>query len=248
MTTINAERIKLQTTRSPIWLILVVAAVSLGFSAIQAVALSPYGVLEPERAAIGVSMFGVPVLMILSALSVTGEYRTGMIRATFLATPRRAWALTSKAIVMAVVSAVVTAVMVVAAVGLATALVGESQRASLSFANAEVWRAVGTMSLYAVLGAVLAIGLGALLRHTAAVVAVVLLMPFVVEPVLGALPEVGVRVGPWLPFANAYTFTKTPWFQTFSMTWGAVGAACYFAVVAGAVFVLAIAVVTRRDP
>ena len=75
-----------------------------------------------------------------------------------------------------------------------------------------------------------------------------LLMPFVVEPVLGALPQVGARVGPWLPFGNAYTFTKTPWFQTFSLWWGTVGAVLYFAAVAAAVFLLALVVVTRRDP
>ncbi|KIU14887.1 ABC transporter permease [Mycolicibacterium llatzerense] len=246
--TINAERIKLQTTRSPIWLILTVVVVGLGFAAIQAAALGPHGVLQPQRAAIGVSVFGVPVLMTLSAMAVTGEYRSGMIRTTFLATPRRAWALTAKAIVMAAVSAVVTGVMVVVAVLFAASVLDEPQRAPLSLASIEVWRSVAAMSLYAALGAVLAVGLGGLLRHTAAVVAVVLLMPFVVEPVLGALPEVGARVGPWLPFGNAYTFTKTPWFQTFSLWWGPLGAAFYFAAVAAGVFALALVVVTRRDP
>ena len=87
--TINAERIKLQTTRSPIWLILTVAVVGLGFAAIQAAALGPHGVLKPERAAIGVSVFGVPVLMILSAMSITGEYRS--------TTPGSCWARTAAA-------------------------------------------------------------------------------------------------------------------------------------------------------
>ena len=111
-----------------------------------------------------------------------------------------------------------------------------------------VIRPSGKVDLSCLLGAVLAVGLGGLLRHAAAVVAVVLLMPFVVEPVLGALPQVGARVGPWLPFGNAYTFTKTPWFQTFSLWWGPAGAALYFAAVAAAVFMLALVVVTRRDP
>ncbi len=246
--TINAERIKLQSTRSPIWLILTVLALSLGFAAIQAAALPSHGVLQPQRAAIGVSVFGVPVLMILSAMSITGEYRSGTIRTTFLATPHRAWALVAKAIVTAALSAVVTAIMVAGSIAFAASLVNAQQGVELSFASAQVWRAIGAMSLYAVLGAVLAVGLGGLLRHAAAVVAVVLLMPFVVEPVLGALPQVGARVGPWLPFGNAYTFTKTPWFQTFSLWWGPLGAALYFAAVAAAVFALALVVVTRRDP
>jgi hypothetical protein len=80
------------------------------------------------------------------------------------------------------------------------------------------------------------------------VVALIVLMPFVVEPLLGATPRVGERVGPLLPFANAYTFTKVPFFQTFAMWWGPVGAALYFTAIAVAVFTAAVVVTTRRDP
>jgi ABC-2 type transport system permease protein len=71
---VTAERIKLQTTRSPLWTALAVVVLSLGFAAIQAVTALPYSAVPPERAAIGVATFGVPVLMMLSALTITGEH------------------------------------------------------------------------------------------------------------------------------------------------------------------------------
>ena len=58
----------------------------------------------PEKAAIGVAVFGVPVLMILASMTVTGEYRSGMVRTTFLATPNRTLVLVAKAVVAALFS------------------------------------------------------------------------------------------------------------------------------------------------
>ena len=72
--------------------------------------------LPPEKAALGVAVFGVPVLMILASMTVTGEYRSGMIRTTFMATPNRTLVLVAKAVVAAVFSAVCAAVMVIGSV------------------------------------------------------------------------------------------------------------------------------------
>lgn len=248
MSTIAAERIKLTSTRSPVWLALTAVVISLGFAAIQAAAALPYSTVGPDRAALGVAMFGVPVLMILSALTVTGEYRTGMIRTTFMATPRRSRVLVAKAVVTMAFSGLLAAVMSLGSVVLVRAMVTEHQGAELALTESGPWRTAGAITLYAVLAAMLAVGLGALVRHSAAAIAVLLLMPFVVEPLLGATPGVGSKVGPLLPFANANAFTEIPWLQTFSMWWGPLGSAVYFAAVAAAVFGTAVAIVARRDP
>ena len=118
--------------------------------------------------------------------------------------------LVAKAVVAAVFSGVYTALMVIGAVlvlGMAAPpLVGvESQ---LSLAAAETWRLVGPIALYAVLAAVLGVGVGALLRHSAGAVAVLLMWPLVAEPMLGNLPNIGSEVGPYLPFANVFLFTR----------------------------------------
>lgn len=246
--TITAERIKLTSTRSPLWLALTVVGISLALAAVQAAAALPYSMVGPDRAVLGVAMFGVPVLMILSALTVTGEYRTGMIRTTFMATPRRSRVLIAKAIVTMVFSGVLAAVMSLGSLLLVRAMLDERQGAQLALTAWAPWRTVGAVTLYAVLAALLAVGLGAWVRHSAAVIAILLLLPFVLEPLLGAIPGVGANLGPLLPFANANAFTEIPWLQTFSMWWGPLGSAVYFGAVAAAVFATAVAVVARRDP
>ena len=186
----------------------------------------------------GVAVFGVPVLMILSSLTVTSEYRTGLIRTTFMAVPNRTLVLVAKAVVAAVFSGVYTAVMVIASVAVA--------RASLS--DPQVWRLVGAIALYAMLAAVLGVGVGALLRASAGAVALLLLWPLVAEPMLANLPNISSAVGPYLPFVNAFIFIRVQWLYPYhAMPWGELGSIVYFAAVVAAVFVAALVSVNRRD-
>ena len=94
---LNAERIKLSTTRAPLWSAIAVAVLSLGLAAMQGSTAYGAGALAPDKAAMGVAVFGVPVLMILSSLTVTNEYRSGLIRTTFMAVPNRTLVLVAKA-------------------------------------------------------------------------------------------------------------------------------------------------------
>jgi ABC-2 type transport system permease protein len=165
-----------------------------------------------------------------------------------MATPNRTRVLCAKAAIAAGLAGVFAAVMVVASIVLARALANEQVGARLSLTQAATWRPVGAVGLHAALGAVLAVGLGTLLRHAAAVMAVLLLMPFVIEPLLGSTPRVGQHVGPLLPFTNAYEFTGVPWFSGFTPWWGPLGALFYFAGVVAVVFSAAVFVINRRDP
>jgi ABC-2 type transport system permease protein len=246
--TLAAERIKLSTTRSPWWSVALAAVLSLGVATIQPFATFSDSPLPPERAAVGVATFGVPVLMILAAMTITGEYRTGMIRSTFMAAPNRTRVLCAKAVIAAVFAGVFAAVMVIASITLARALATGQIGARLSLAQADAWRVIGAVGLYALLGAVLAVSLGVLLRHAAAVIALLLMMPFVIEPLLSSTPRVGERVGPLLPFANAYAFTGVPWFSGVQLWWGPLGSLLYFTGVVAVVFLAAAFVINRRDP
>jgi hypothetical protein len=232
---LNAERIKLSTTRSPLWSAIAVAVLSLGLAAMQAETVYGPGPLEPERAAMGVAVFGVPVLMILSALTVTNEYRSGLIRTTFMAVPNRTLVLVAKAVVAAVFSGAYAAVMAAASIAVARS-------------DPHEWRLVGAIALYAMLASVLGVGVGALLRASAGAVALLLLWPLVVEPMLANLPNVGTEVGPYLPFANAFIFIRVQWlYPVYAMPWGDVGSIAYFAVVTVVVFAAALVVINRRD-
>ncbi len=231
---LNAERVKLTTTRSPLWSAIAVAVLSLGLAAIQASTVYGPRPLEPEKAAMGVAVFGVPVLMILSALTVTNEYRSGLIRTTFMAVPNRTLVLAAKATVAAAFSSFYAAVMAAA---------------SIVVAHSHLeWRVVGGIALYAALAAVVGVAVGALLRASAGAVAVLLLWPLVAEPLLGNMPNISTRVGPYLPFANAFRFIDVTWlYPYYAMPWGPLGSIVYFAGVAAALFVAALVTVNRRD-
>jgi ABC-2 type transport system permease protein len=235
MAVLNAERIKLLTTRSPAWSVVAVATLSLGLAAMQASTVYGPGPLEPEKAAMGVAVFGVPVLTILSALTVTNEYRSGLIRTTFMAVPNRTLVLVAKAIVAAVFSAICAAVMVMASIVVARS-------------DFHAWRLVGAIALYAVLASVLGVGAGALVRASAGAIALLLLWPLVAEPIVANMPNMGTEVGPYLPFANAFVFIRVQWlYPVYAMPWGEAGSIVYFACVVAVVFAAALVVINRRD-
>lgn len=245
---LNSERVKLVTLKSPLWSALLAAALSLGVAALQGA--STYGAagVRPESAATGVAVFGIPVLMILSAMTVTGEYRTGMIRSTFAATPNRGLVLAAKAVVAAVCAGVYTTVLVLASVVVARLLSDAVPSTELSVTAPGVWRVAGALAAYAMATAVLGVAVGALLRHTAGALAILLLWPLVVEPILANTPDLGARVGPFLPFVNAFVFTDVPWlFPVYAMPWGPSASFAYFLVGVGALFAAATVATNRRD-
>jgi ABC-2 type transport system permease protein len=245
---LDAERIKLSTTRSVVWSALAVAGLSLGLAMIQGGTAYDFAQLPPERAVMGVAVFGVPVLMIVAAMTVTGEYRSGMIRTTFMATPNRTLVLIAKAVVASVFSAIYAAAMVIGSILVAKLSAKPFVGAKLTLSEPDSWRVVGAVTLYAVLAAVLGVGLAALLRHSAGAVAVLLLWPLLVEPVVGNLPSIGSEVGPYLPFANMFLFIDVQWlYPSYAMPWGVLGSSVYFAAVIAVVFVAALVVLNRRD-
>jgi hypothetical protein len=245
--TFTAERIKLTTTRSPWWCAGVAAVLSIGIAALTSANAVPR-LLTPQTVVAGLATVGVPVLMILSTLTITGEFRTGMIRTTFMATPNRTLVLGAKAVVAALFAALVTAVTGIAAMAVAKALAPEQDTRQLSLLDGEVWLTVGAVALYAALAAVLAVSLGALLRHAAGAITILLLWPFVVEPLLSSMPRVGDRVSPFLPFINAYEFIGSGIYRDDRLLWGPVGALLYFTGFVAVLFVAAAFVTIRRDP
>jgi hypothetical protein len=245
---LDAERIKLSTTRSPLWSVVGAAVLSFAVAALQGWSAYGYSPLPPGKAALGVAVFGVPVLMVLASMTMTGEYRTGLIRTTFLATPNRTAVLTAKAVVCAAFSSVATIVMVVGAVLVARLFAEPLIGVDLSATNAVTWQVAGSFALYAALAAVLGVAVGALVRFSAGAVAVLLLWPLVAEPLLGNMPGNGAQIGPWLPFANMYRFLDVEWlFPTYHFSWGEMGSLIYFVVLVVVVFVAAVVVLNRRD-
>jgi ABC-type transport system involved in multi-copper enzyme maturation permease subunit len=168
-----------------------------------------------ERTLIG-AFVGLIVLAVVATLFITGEYRRGLIRSTFAASPRRGRVLAAKAVVIGIV------VFVSGLVGAGIALpLGEHRlRANgnpiyPAGTGTELRAVVGTAALLAV-AAVLALALGTILRRSApAMTAVILLivLPYIlaIASVLPAGPaEWLLRVTPAAAFAVQQTLVRYP--------------------------------------
>ena len=245
---LNAERIKLTTTRSSLWIVATAGALSLMLAAAQGALASGLASLDPERTTIGVAVFSVPLLMVWASMTMTAEYRSGMIRTTFIAAPNRSLVLVAKALVMSAVSAICAAVLVIGSAATARLLTTQVVAPELELSSPDVWGLVGRVAIYSGLAAVLGVGVGALVRAGPGAVAALLLWPLVVEPLLANMPEVGTQVGPYLPFANLFVFIDVPWlYPVFDMPWGPMGSLGYFVVFVAGILSAAIVVLNLRD-
>lgn len=263
MGVLNAERIKITTTRSPWWCTAIVIVLGLGLGAIVgftsklgytafqddvAAGRTPETELYlPTLADVigGVSGFGVMVLMILAALTVTSEYRFGVIRTTFQAIPNRSSVFIAKAALISVLAAVLTFVLSLGAYAIGKAIAGEQAGASLTLSTAADWRVIYSVPMYAVLCVILAVAVGALLRQSAGAIALLLLWPLLIENLFYLFGSFGRNVMPFLPFANANQFLGVT--QDVDFHWGPWGSLVYFAAFVAVIFGLSLVVVNKRD-
>ncbi|MGV8967548.1 MAG: ABC transporter permease subunit [Cellulomonas sp.] len=105
------------------------------------------------------------ILGILGVLAISGEYSSGMIRATLAAVPMRLPVLWGKVLVIGVVSLVVSEVGALTAFFLGQAILGSGANVALS--DPGVLRAVLGTGAYMAAIAMLGLAIGALLRHAA---------------------------------------------------------------------------------
>jgi ABC-type transport system involved in multi-copper enzyme maturation permease subunit len=127
-------------------------------------------------------------IVILGILVVSSEYSTGMIRTTLTAVPRRGRVLAAKALVYTVVALVVSEALSFAAFLLGQFIItGLAPHATLG--QPGVLRAVVGAGLYLGALALLGVAAGTLLRHSAAAIATVVAVLFVLPGIAEALPE-----------------------------------------------------------
>jgi hypothetical protein len=156
---------------------------------------------------------------VLGVLAMTGEYSSGMVRATFAVVPRRRLVLAAKAAVTGTVFLVAGEVTMLAAFLLGTAVL----RAGVphpSLGSPAVLRAVLMCGGYLALTGLMGLGIGALVRHSAAAVAALAGGLFVAPVVIGSATR---SAGPFLPELIAGNslaavrpvagFTWSPWLE-----------------------------------
>jgi ABC-2 type transport system permease protein len=252
MTLLAVERIKLFSTRSPWWCIALAAVIMIGFSAlITALSGGPDFPLTVGTTLVGYG-FALNVILVMAAIAITTEYRTGTIRATFMAVPNRTAALLAKVGTVALVSGVVGEVIAFGAYGVGRLI---KPNADLTINTEAEWRYVAGIGLIFALSAVIAIAVGALVRHTAGAVAILLVWIMLVESLVGIIPKVGDDIQRWLPWVQANHFLTAGSGEAagegsgfgLSMPFGPWGALAYFAGVTAALLVVALVAVERRD-
>lgn len=177
---LHSEWVKFRSLRSTVVTIAVAVVVIVGFGALAAAVVSGDVTRPSGRGGGGggggfgadptsISLAGMTlaqiIMGILGVLAVTGEYSSGMVRATFAAVPRRLPVLWSKAIVVGISTLVVAVPAALVAFFVGQAVLGADANVALS--DPGVLRAVLGSAAYLAGTALLGVGLGALLRHTA---------------------------------------------------------------------------------
>ncbi|MEU4801577.1 hypothetical protein [Actinosynnema sp. NPDC023587] len=252
MTLLAVERIKLFTTRSPWWCMVLALGLTVGLTAI--IAANWDGAPMPVIGAVFTHTFGLYVIMVMAALAVTTEYRFGTIKATFQAVPDRISPLVAKAVVVSLLAGLVGEAVAFGSWGISWVLASDNSQLALT--SAADWRHVAGIGLVYAAGAILALGVGALVRQTAGAVSIILVFALVLESVVGFIPNIGDDIQKWMPFTVVSKFifgdpdvgslpdgAGPPVVGELS-PWGSLG---YFAAIALAVYVISLVVVKRRD-
>jgi ABC-2 type transport system permease protein len=191
---LHAEWTKLRTTPGSGWLALAAVVLTVGLSAVTAAAVTYDAGTNQDPAKISLTgiELGQAVVAILAVVAISGEYSTGMIRATLTAMPRRIAVLAGKA---AVLAGVVLAAGTVAVLGSVLAgrllLPGNGFTAAhgyppLSLGDGPTLRAAAGSVLYLCLVALLSLGMATVVRESATAIGVVLALLYLF-PILASV-------------------------------------------------------------
>jgi ABC-2 type transport system permease protein len=202
---VRAEWTKLRGLRSTWWCGLGAIVLIVGLGAAVAEGGAPYKVTAANTAAAAISdsllglLLAQLMLGVVGVLAFSGEYGTGMIRATLAVVPARLPVLWAKLIVLAGLVLPVTLLCAVADFFTATALESARGGSVISLAAPGVLRTVAGSALYLTVIVIIGLALGGLLRKTAAGLAVFAAVFFVVPIIAGALPHSIQGFAPYLP-------------------------------------------------
>jgi ABC-2 type transport system permease protein len=251
---IVSEWTKLHSLRSTRWSFLVAILLTIALPLlVAAVTASHWSHMRPQEQAnrhpVEIALIGVQVaqlaIAVLGVLVITGEYSTGMIRASMTAVPKRLPVLWAKVIVFAAVTFTIMLGPVLIGFFGSQAVLNGHHILQISFSHAGVARAVFGGAVYLMLIGVFALAIGAIVRNTAGGIATFAGLFFVIPPLLDILPSNwNDAISPWLPTnAGESIFALTHGSHTLSPAGGLALFAGYCALALAAAAVLLV----RRD-
>ncbi len=181
------EWIKLRSLRSTWWALAFTVAAAIGIG-IGGGLSADAGTRDVTNDMLSGMALGLLVTGVLGVLSFSGEYGSGLIRTTLAAVPSRRRLLAAKAVVLGTTALAVGELAAVVSF-VAGTLALPAAVATPSLTDPAVWRAILLGGLgYALIG-LLGVGLGAIVRHTAAAIGVLVGGVYVLGQALGALLE-----------------------------------------------------------
>jgi ABC-2 type transport system permease protein len=228
---IFSEWTKLYSLRSTMWSLFAGVLFTILFPVLfAAVTSSHWGTMSPQdradRHPLDIALAGVNVaqlaIAVLGVLVITGEYSTGMIRATFTAVPKRLPVLWAKTIVFGAVALLLMLPPVLIAFFSSQAILSRHHILQISFAHHGVARSVIGGAVYLMLVGIFALGIGAIVRNTAGGIATFAGIFFVIPPLMNILPTSwNNAISPYLPSeAGRQIFSLTQGSNSLSPLWG----------------------------
>lgn len=199
---LRSEWVKLRTVRSTAWSLVVFVGISILFTSLLTSGSSTEGgspghggdndIVLDSLAGV---WFGAIAAAVLAVLVITSEYSTGMIRTTLAANPRRRTVLAAKTVVVGGVVLVLGLVTSAACFQIGQWFLRgngfnyDGGYPAVTLADHQALRAVLGTGVYLGLLAVFALGVGAVLRHTAGAITLVLAALLAPVIALNFLPD-----------------------------------------------------------
>jgi ABC-2 type transport system permease protein len=203
---LRSELTKIRSVRSTYWALVAAVLVTVYIGAL--ICMFTLGAFSGPRSSsydptylslLGL-IFGQLIIAALGALTFTSEYATGMIRASLTAQPRRGTVFAAKASAFTLVSLAAGLVAAFTSFLLGQAILSRRDLGA-ALGQPHVLRAVVGAGLFLCVSGLLALGLGALLRNSAAAVTAAIAVLFVSLALPAFLPSsLAVSVNKWIPF------------------------------------------------
>ena len=238
------EWIKLRSLRSTWWVLAVTVAGAIGIAVAVGVNTEDAAADLTNNALAGISL-GLLLVGVLGVLVMTGEYSSGMIRATLAAIPNRPLVLAAKAAVFGGVAlAVGEAAGFIAFFAGGAALPDRIPAPALG--QPGVLRAVVLGGAGFCLVGLIGLGLGAIIRHTPAAIAVLVGGVYVLAQFVAVLTRSLMAYLPIAIVANSLTAVRpmTEDQGLFLSPWAGLGVLCLYAALA---LLVGARLLARRD-
>jgi ABC-2 type transport system permease protein len=246
---VQAEWIKLRSLRSTWYTLACLFGAGLGITALamnaagRTYAEDPQA-WDPTDRSLTSYIVAQLIIGVLGILVVTAEHATGLVQTSLIATPRRHRLLAAKVVVAVTVAVVAGQALMFAAFFLGQAVLAGQDLPHARFGDPGVLSAVTGGGLYLAAIALLAVGLGTLLRATAGALATLVGIVFLVPALAGLFPAWLRGIFSYWPTLGAAAVFKTIPDPDFPHPWLNLGGMCLGV---AAVLAVAFAVFRRRD-